>query len=377
MIKNRIKAATLTVILPISLLLCSCGLIPGAIVSDIEQDVTAPLTATVIRTSLTYTSTQAATVIPRSIQNLCFDGVSGTLTAVYAGANEFVRQGDILAEIDPSEQLASIERSKIDKRILEIRKQQRELEGLALEAAFTAARDKYSKAATSYSDNPTDDTKQAADKAQAQYIQAAYSKEMFDLNSSISDLDYEKACGSHEQLEANLENCIMTAPFDGVILSVADLAPGTRVATNNTAFSFVSTADLLLGVMSREAMYLRGEEKIIVDIGGVAYEAYAYEPARGDAVWSAGVNSTQLYIAFRTTIPDTMPGAAIPVVITVAKTNVLAIPKRCISNNYGFTAVNVLRGDQYETVPVSIGIVSGNLIEITTGLSEGDIVLAE
>jgi multidrug efflux pump subunit AcrA (membrane-fusion protein) len=278
LIITRIKTATLTVILPISLLLCSCGLMPGSDVSEIEQYVSAPLTATVIRTSLTYTSTQAATVIPRSIQNLCFDGVSGTLTAVYAGANEFVKQGDILAEIDPSEQLASIERSRIDKRILEIRKQQRELEGLALEAAFTAARDKYSKAATGYSANPTDDTKQAADKAQAQYIQAAYSKEMFDLNSSISDLDYDKLNQTTEKLVSDLENCIMTAPSDGVVLSVSELSLGNRMDAKNPIFSFVSTTDLLLGVMSRDSMYLRGEENIKITINGLLYEAHAYEP---------------------------------------------------------------------------------------------------
>ena len=376
-LKIAAKIAVLTIIMTMSLTLSSCAEQTNPQDSDQDPYVTAPLTATAIKTSLTYTSTQAATVVPRSVQNLYFDGVSGTLTTVYAGANEFVKQGDALAEIDPSEQLASIERSEIDMRILEIRKQQRELEGLTFEAAFITARDEYSKAANEYRRNKTDDNMKSADKAQAKYIQAAYGKETFELNTKISDLDYEKAHQSHKKLVENLENCVMTAPSDGVIISVSELGIGGRMSSNDTFFSFVTTADLLLSIRSRNVMYLHGEEDIRVAINGIAYEAYAYKPVRGDAIWAADPPMTQLYVAFKTATPDVVPGITVSANITVEKADVLAIPRRCIRNIDGMTTVDILRGEQLDTVPVTIGIVSGNLIEITSGLIEGDIVLAE
>jgi multidrug efflux pump subunit AcrA (membrane-fusion protein) len=85
----------------------------------------------------------------------------------------------------------------------------------------------------------------------------------------------------------------------------------------------------------------------------------------------------QLYIAFNAAIPNIRPGMNVSTSITVEKADVLAVPRRCIGNTNGDTTVAVLRGDQYETVPVTIGIVSGNLIEIKEGLIAGETVLAE
>jgi len=133
-------------------------------------------------------------------------------------------------------------------------------------------------------------------------------------------------------------------------------------------------------------MYLRGQEKINVIVDGYLYEGYSYEPVRGDLVWSADMSKTQMYIAFHGTAPDVIPGVSmpnaipgvsIPIEVIVEKTGVLAIPRRCVKNVDGITFVEALHGEEYISTPVTVGIISGNLIEIESGLSEGDIVLAE
>jgi multidrug efflux pump subunit AcrA (membrane-fusion protein) len=65
----------------------------------------------------------------------------------------------------------------------------------------------------------------------------------------------------------------------------------------------------------------------------------------------------------------------ISVRIVIEKRNVLTIPRRSIRNTNEGASVDVLDGDTIITVPVELGIISGDLVEVTYGLSDGNIVI--
>jgi len=362
-------------ILIMSLALAACGnqTDPGLPPQRAPVDVTTG-TATVVRANLIYTTVQSAVVKPRVMQNLVF-GISGSLTAIHAGMNDFIRQGGLLAVLDPADHLARIARSEIDMQILEIRKLQREVEATNVSNNLTAAMNAYNSAVREYNAVPSAANLQARERASATYQQAQWSSELFRLNSLIFDQDYERAHEAHELLVGNLDSAILAAPTNGFILFDATISVGDRAEPNTPLFSFVRSADLLLHISSREAMHLRGQERIIVVIENVSYEAYAYEPVRGDAVWATSIPVTQVYLAFRQAPDDVPSGSTVSAGITIEKTDALAVPRRSIRSIGGVATVEILEGDLVVSVPVQTGIVSGDLVEIISGLSEGDTII--
>jgi len=312
-------------------------------------------------------------VRPRVIQNLAF-GVQGILTETYVGMSEFVKQGDALAEVDESLHLEAIEKSAVNMQIQDIRKRQREIDAASFEQSLNSARSAYTSAENAYNANRSSDNLNARNSALSRFQQAEMNRDLFNLNTILFNTDYERFSYAHEQVVAGLEKCLMTAPVDGQILHDALLSAGDQAEPRTTVFSFVSAEDTLLHITSRAAMNLRGQDKITIIIDGKDYEAYTYEPGRGDAVWSANIPINQVFLAF-VNAPDLLVDSNVSALIIIEKANVLVVPRRSIRSFGGVTTIDVMDGDEIISVPVQIGIISGDLVEVISGLSEGDVVV--
>ena len=69
------------------------------------------------------------------------------------------------------------------------------------------------------------------------------------------------------------------------------------------------------------------------------------------------------------------PGQAATVVLNgQAKADVLAIPVSAVAGRTGKGAVTLVKGENSSLLEVGLGVSDGAYIEITSGLSEGDVI---
>jgi len=326
-----------------------------------------PDTALVTRSDLSYSTIQSAVAKPRVTQNLSF-GVTGTLTEIHVGMLDFVRQGEVLAELDPTDHLELIERGEINIQLLELRKQQRELDALSSNYTLEDAREAYNAARRGGNRDTINRRQLALQRAELSY-------EMSKLNDIIFEKDYVREHKAYDMLVSNLEKTSLVAPTDGYILFDASLAIGDIAEPKTAVFTFVSTSDMLLHITSRDAVHFQGQDNVNVMIGDESYRAYSYSPVRGDAVWATNIPLTQAFLAFRYAPKNIQADSTVSVRILIDRTNVLAVPRRSIRTFAGETSVDLLDGEYITNVPVELGIASGNLVEVISGLSEGDIVI--
>jgi macrolide-specific efflux system membrane fusion protein len=66
------------------------------------------------------------------------------------------------------------------------------------------------------------------------------------------------------------------------------------------------------------------------------------------------------------------------VTVTIeSRSNVLVVPNRALSKSAGIYTVQVVDGDKTETRQVTVGLADSSYTEITSGLSEGEIVVVK
>jgi len=327
----------------------------------------APDTVQVIRTDLVYSTVQSAVLVPRIIQKLAFE-ISGDLAHVYVKGGDFVRAGTVLAELDPAEHHQRIERSEIELQILEIRKQQRENDAAGAALTLADAREAHNTARARGLRDAIERTAITLKRAQLNVDLAEFTEAAFEM-------DYIRSHDAHEKLVNDLEHIELKAPTDGFILFDTDIEIEQSIRPVNVVFEFFSTEDFLLHINSREAIHLHGQENVRVMINDILYMTNAYIPVRGDDVWKAQIPQTQAFLEFNTTPRNLQPFETVSIGITIERRNALAIPRRSVRSIGGNTSVDVLDGDFIINVPVELGVRSGDLVEIKSGLSEDDIVI--
>jgi len=316
-----------------------------------------------------YETVQSAIVRPRRIQDLAF-GVFGNVTEIHVRMGDFVKEGDALAELDPTDHLELIERSAVSMQIQDIRKQQREIDGSHIEANLVNAKTAYENAERAYNAFRSEANLNARDAALSRFEQAELNSELFRLNGIQFESDYERALRGHEVTVSNLEKCVLTAPADGQILFNASLDIGTWADVRTIMFAFADASEILLHITSRDALNFRAQEQISITIDGVSYQASSYVPIRGDAVWNANMPVAHVFLSLGEA-PGLSAGSTVSAEISIEKTGVLVVPRRSVRNFGGLTFVEVLvNEDEIVSVPVETGIISGDLVEVISGLSE-------
>jgi multidrug efflux pump subunit AcrA (membrane-fusion protein) len=92
---------------------------------------------------------------------------------------------------------------------------------------------------------------------------------------------------------------------------------------------------------------------------------------------SSGVTTYPAVIALDTEAPEILPNMAVAAsIITAVKENVLLIPTTAVQSQKNSSTAKVMKRGQVESVPVEVGDSNDNLIEIVSGLNEGDEVVA-
>ncbi len=244
---------------------------------------------------------------------------------------------------------------------------------LANESAYKAAQ-KALETSLKSTEKSNDASQKSADLAYAQYtntIQASIS------NTGVSSL------GALEELaKLKSSKSLLRAPFAGVItkksLEIGELASaGAPVLTLETVSDIIITAD----VPETDALSLATglSADITFDAmqsaGTISTTIESIDPS---ATIIQGVPTFKVTLSSSSPLPELRPGITANITVHVAKKDhVLGVPRRAIITKQGEEFLKIQKQDNSEEErKVTTGLVgSDGIVEVVSGLSEGEIVI--
>lgn len=179
----------------------------------------------------------------------------------------------------------------------------------------------------------------------------------------------------------------ITAPISGTIQNLT-IVPGMVISqqsstTNNAnqRMAVIENSGMPLASVNLaevDAPKVQQDQKATITVDALSGKSFTGRVVTIDHIGSISNNVTNYpaIIQFDTRQNDLLPNmAATANIIVDTKDDVLEVPSAAIQNQGGQTTVRVLKNGQVNQVPVEVGISSDTQTEITSGLSEGDVVV--
>jgi len=321
----------------------------------------------VVRGDLTVSVSGSGSLDVSSEVSLAF-GSGGKVDKINIEEGDKVSKGDVLAQLDTSS--------------LELALTQAEVALVQAEVALVQAE--------VARDQAEYDLNQLKDVLHASYDRikiAELQLELTGLQIELTESQIEAAEQSVAQAQKQLEEAIITAPFDGVVASVyADegdiIPPPTMAAKEIIHLIDLTTMELKVEVDEIDIPGMEPNQRAIIEV-----DALPALPLEGKVssisllpAEEAGVIVYDVKIEFH--VPEgtglRAGMSATADIIIYEKNNVLLAPSRAIKqDSQGNPVVKVMVDEEIEERPVVTGISDGFQTEIVDGLKEGEVVVVE
>jgi len=190
---------------------------------------------------------------------------------------------------------------------------------------------------------------------------------------------YETARQNLRDLQDEAAHASLTAPAAGVVTAVnvtkgADAPSGAAITID--AASYAVTADVVESDISSVALGQAAAvtvDSIGADLTG---KVTTIAPTAASSSSSSSVVSYAVTIDVASPPKELRSGMTANITITTASaTNVLAVPAAAIRGTNGNYSVLVLEEGAPVSKPVEVGLITSSLVEIKSGLNEGDEVV--
>lgn len=291
--------------------------------------------------------------------------VAGRLESVSVRLGDRVSRGQRLAKIEDREIQEQVNQAKASYDVSAATIRQREADLRLAQTNLDRSRNLYERQLI---------PRQTFDDTDARY-QAALAQ------LDLARAQFAQAEARLDELKINLANTVISSPVSGFV-GKRVLDPGAWVTTNSSFISVVDigivrlVANVVEKDLRRVTLGLRAD--VVVDaypgekfIGKVAHVAPVLDPATRTAQIEVDIDNPQFRLK---------PGMYAKVSFTVDKReNALVIPMVALVDVGGNRGVFMTREGQQGQVAnfkkIDIGLVDQNLAEVTSGLSEGEIVV--
>jgi multidrug resistance efflux pump len=198
-------------------------------------------------------------------------------------------------------------------------------------------------------------------------------------STGLASTQVDQAQATADLAESQLSNSVIVSPITGVVASRA-VDPGELVAPGNPAFVVIDVSSVTAEASVDEGMVqkIRPGERV-----PVSAESAGAEPLTGivDTVSPAADPRTQGYtVKIRIDNPgDALrPGMLARVSFPVeSRTSVLAVPNQALVTDSGVQYLYVVEDGLVQKAAVQTGISDEAVTEITSGISEGAMVITE
>lgn len=202
-----------------------------------------------------------------------------------------------------------------------------------------------------------------------------------EVETDVAVLKAELRALQAEEAEAQraLDDAVVTAPFDGIV-NARRINPGQAVSINTELFEIVDIAqlDLVALIPPQESAGLSIGQKASIEIEGLPSNALS---ARLDRISPATLDnsrSLQVYLRLEHVVPGLRGGMFGHGLLEIAnRKNILAVPAAAIVKEGEETFIRTIANGVVHKQPVVLGSarIGEDLVEIQSGLNEGDVVI--
>ena len=334
-------------------------------------------TAKVGRSSISNTVTATGTVEPVTEVEVGTQ-VSGIIDKLYADYNDVVKAGQLIAEMDKVNLKAEL---------------------ASAEAQLASSKSEYEYQQKNYARN-----------------KILFEKKLIsDSDYETSTYNYEKAKAAYEQNQAsmvkvkrNLEYATITSPIDGVVINRAVEEGQTVAAGFETPTLFTIAADLtkmqvIADVDEADIGNVENGQRVSFTVDAYpndVFEGTVMQIRLGDSESSSSTASTSTVVTYEVVISADNPDLKLKprltanvTIFTLERDNVLTVPTKALrfvpdtqiltqlgyvvsesntETSAGKRLVWIKNGQELKPRTVTVGSTSGNMIEITDGLNEGE-----
>ncbi len=257
---------------------------------------------------------------------------SGVLVAQLAEEGDIVKQGQVMARIDPARALLEVQRNQ---------------------ASVNKLTNNYTRAQQLLS--------------QKLISTEAHDQIRFDLESAKASLNLAK-------LELSYTNVI--APISGVVAQRM-VKEGNLVTLNSTVYRIVNTQYLeaVMNVPEREMALIKAGMPVAMTVDAIPGETFQGKVDRVSPVMDAGSGTFRVTCAF---ISNQILRAGMFgrfEIMFDSRENVLTIPRVAILEDESEPAVYIAKNNKAVRTVIKTGYSNGELVEVTSGLKAGDRVI--
>lgn len=177
-----------------------------------------------------------------------------------------------------------------------------------------------------------------------------------------------------------LADCYVRAPFDAIIAEL-NVEKGESLSSNTAAATLITKqkiAEITLNEL--DVTKVKTSQKATLQFDAVDGLSITGDVVDIDSLGtvSQGVVSYNVKISFDLDDERIKPGMSVSVSIIIdSKANVLSIPVSAVKTQNGTSSVQILSNGQLSTKQVTTGLSSDTMIEIKSGLNEGDKVVTQ
>lgn len=287
--------------------------------------------------------------------------VAGRLDAVFVRLGDRVRRGQRMAKIEDRELLEQIRQAEASFDVSAATIRQREADLRFAKTNLDRSQNLFERQLI---------PKQTFDDSEARQQAAA-------AQVDLAKAQHAQAGARLDELKINLANTVITSPVDGFV-GKRTLDQGAWVTPNSVFLSVVdiSVVRMVANIVEKDLRRVSAGQRASVQVDAFPGEFFTGRIARVAPVLDPATRTAQIEVEIENATFRLKPGMYAKVDFTVdQRPNTLVVPANALVDSQGRRGVFLPTGDVAKFQPIEVGLTDENLVEVASGLSEGDRVV--
>lgn len=331
-------------------------------------------TATVASGSINMVLSGNGSLKPARAVSLYYTSLSGPLVRLMVKQGDTVKKGQAIAVINPLDINDRINDQRLLLRRWPIRMAQLK-EGVE-SARATQDRLKW-ELQTAQSVPQSVYNSPDIQRLKLQYESAASAYRNAQWNKELAQIDYARDVQAMKKLKTLESQKALRTPVDGIAVFVESLSENEMIVPSRVIARIAALNNTAFQMTCESGRYLYGVDRAVLTIDNIDYPVQIYKPQPGDQLTVAGNenNPNLIHMKFIGVAPPLKINEKVQASLRIEKKEALLIPESAQREEDGKCVVDVLFGNEIQTVQIVRGLAMGDRIEVVAGLTEGQRVL--